>query len=151
MRKSLLLAMAILTATAVGCDRPEQPPAGETRWAKVTIHEFTWRVEITDRPETQYLGLSGREGLADDEGMLFVYDKAKERSFCMREMTFPIDIAFISSDFRVVRIHTMAVEPDGRGDVPYRCYAPAQYVLEVNAGKFEELGIEEGDRVAIHR
>jgi len=148
-RRWTLLTLAAVIA--IGCDDPRRSPGTQRKTGTVTIGDFTWQVEIADTPELRYLGLSGREGLADDEGMLFVYEDAAERSFCMRQMTFPLDIAFMDSNLRVVRIYTMPVEPDGAGTATYPSYAPAQYVLEVNAGMFAELGIDVGDLATIDR
>ena len=149
MRKGLLVTLTVAATVAIGCDRPSPSPHGGRGRTTVTIGDVTWDVEISDTPELQYLGLSGRRGLADGEGKLFVYEQAGERSYCMRQMTFPLDIAFISDDLRIIRIYTMAVEPDGAGEVGYPSYGPAQYVLEVDAGSFAKFGIKVGDRVII--
>lgn len=141
--------MIVAVAGAMGgCDN--QDAAGQAReWTTITIRDHTWRVEIVDTPERQFLGLSGREGLAEDEGMLFVFDEPAEHSFCMRQMKFPLDIAFIDADGRIVRTHTMVVEPDGRWDRRYPSYAPVLYALEVNAGSFAKVGIDVGDQATI--
>ena len=79
--------------------------------------------------------------------MLFVYDEPAERQFWMQHVPIPLDIAFISSDLRIVRIHTMTVEPNLVGQKRYPSHGDAQYAMEVAAGSFARLGISEGDRV----
>ena len=139
----------VLAAVLAGCRSTKEAPVSARRKTTVTIAEFTWNVDVSDTVELRYLGLSGRERLADTEGMLFVYKGSAERSYCMREMRFPLDIAFVTEDLEIARIYTMAVEPGGSGDIAYTCYTPVMYVLEVNAGQFAELGINEGDTIAI--
>jgi uncharacterized membrane protein (UPF0127 family) len=81
--------------------------------------------------------------------MLFVYDEPDYRTFWMQGALIPLDIAFIGPDGVIVRVHTMAVEPDHIGREHYSSGAPAQYALEVPAGTFERLGIAKGDRVEL--
>ena len=58
-------------------------------------------------------------------------------------------LAFLDSDLRVVKIHTMAVEPDGAGRAGYSSQRLAQYVLEVAAGALAEAGVREGDEAVL--
>ena len=43
-------------------------------------------------------GLSGRDNLADDEGMFFVFEKSDIYPFWMKDMKFAIDIIWIMED-----------------------------------------------------
>ena len=79
--------------------------------------------------------------------MLFMYPKAATRTYCMRGCLIPLDIAFIDSDLRIVKIYTMAVERDRGGLVAYSSHAAAQYVLEVSAGAFGRNGVVQGTKV----
>ena len=75
-------------------------------------------------------------------GMLFVFksDKSTQHGFWMRNVPVPLDIAFVNSDRSIVTIKTMAPFDDRttHPDASYR------YALEVRAGLFKDLGIEEG-------
>jgi len=136
----VLLGVLAAGAILAGCRRESPPPT-------VTIGGHTWRVEIAKTEAKQRLGLSGRTHLADDEGMLFVYDGPAERRFWMQHVPIPLDIAFISADLRIIRIHTMAVETDLTGRTHYPSLGDAQYALEIAGGSFARLGVREGDRV----
>lgn len=130
-----------------GCGKtPVDEPRLER--ATVTIKGHTWTVEIAQTPEAQRKGLSDRAELPEGTGMLFVYDEPGYRTFWMQGVYIPLDIAFIDSDGLIIRIHTMAVEPDHLGHTDYHSSAPAQYALEVPGGAFERLGIVEGDTAA---
>ncbi len=100
-------------------------------------------VEVVDTDQSRALGLSGRENLGDNSGMLFVFDdETSERCFWMKDMNFAIDMVWLNSKREVVYI---------KGDVKPETYPesfcpdePAKYVLEVVSGRAEQLGINEG-------
>ena len=143
--------MAAALAAAIGQPGCGKEPADGTQPQRVTvaIKGHTWTVEIADTPETQRKGLADRAELPAGTGMLFVYDQPGHRTFWMQGVYIPLDIAFIDSGGRIVRIHTMKVEDDHLGHTSYHSRVPAQYALEVPGGAFERLGIVEGDTVAL--
>jgi len=104
-------------------------------------------VDIAKTNAERARGLAGKTYLADDVGMLFIYPSAAVRSYCMRGCRIPIDIAFIDSDFSIIRIYTMSVEPGGVGLRSYDSGSDAQYVLEVAGGLFRRKGVAVGDKV----
>lgn len=129
---------------AWGCrDRGPDVPARTA----VTIRGRTWRVELALTPQQRYRGLSGRDRLAADGGMLFVYPRPQVLEFCMRDCLVPLDIAFINADRCVVATATMEVEPDRVGRKAYTSDVPAQYALELPAGALAGAGVRAGDRV----
>jgi len=133
--------MTVLLAAAGGCDRPAPPKVPE-----VTLGGRTWRVELAMTPAARYRGLSDREGLGADAGMLFIYPRPDVLDFCMRQCLIPLDIAFLDADGRVVKTHTMPVEPYGLEERTYGSEVPAQYALEVRAGALAAAGVKVGDQ-----
>jgi len=104
-------------------------------------------VEVARTEAEKVRGLSGRDRLAPDRGMLFVYEAPVRPLIWMRGMRFPLDILWIR-DGRVVDLVRGAKAP-APGEAPEE-FAPredAQYVLEVPAGFVERQGIAVGDRV----
>ena len=102
-------------------------------------------VEIADDTAEQRRGLMERTELAENAGMLFVFDREEPRSFWMRNTLVPLSIAYIASDGRIVDIQDM--QP--LDETSHPSAEPAQYALEVNQGFFAERGIEVGDVVEI--
>ncbi len=101
-------------------------------------------VVLANTPSQRSKGLSGRESLPKDQGMLFAFEEASEYCFWMQDMKFPLDIVWLDSSKKVIHIEE-SVSPQSYPDT----YCPdnkAQYVLEVNAGQAKMLGIQEGDR-----
>jgi uncharacterized membrane protein (UPF0127 family) len=112
-------------------------------------HRVTVRVEVARTEAEKVRGLSDRDRLAPDRGMLFVYGAPVRPLIWMRGMRFPLDILWIR-DGRVVDLVRGAKAP-APGEAPQE-FAPsddAQYVLEVPAGFAERHGIAVGDRAEI--
>lgn len=112
----------------------------------VVVGKHIFKVEIADELLEHRLGLSGRELLESNHGMLFVFPDKQVRSFWMKNMEFPIDIVWIEDD-QVVKIDR-DLPPEGA--VPAKHYTsgiPVNYVLEINAGAAARYGVAAGDKV----
>lgn len=105
------------------------------------------KVKIADTPELREMGLSGREGLAEDEGMLFIFDSDAKYQFWMKDMRFPIDILWLSDKGEVVDIRA-SVSPSTFPTV-FAPNSPARYVLELRAGFTETNALKLGDIVGL--
>ncbi len=100
--------------------------------ASVEIGDTIFNVDVVDTDTERTQGLSGLESLAEDEGMLFVFEKSGIYPFWMKDMSFPIDIIWISENLKVVYVKENAT-PQSFPEV----FTPdnsALYVLEVSAG-----------------
>ena len=137
--------LCILAVAQVQCDRGDG--TGGPQLPRVEINGHVWRVETATTRATRYQGLAGRGPLDADRGMLFIYPQPDVLGFCMRGCYIPLDIAFIDGDLRVVRIHTMAVEPGREGTVTYSSDQPAMYALEVGAGELARAKVRVGQKV----
>lgn len=102
-------------------------------------------VEIADDRAEQQRGLMERTELAENAGMLFVFDREEPRSFWMRNTLIPLSIAYIDSEGRIIDMQDM--QP--LDETSHPSAEPAQYALEVNQGFFDERGIEVGDEVEL--
>lgn len=112
----------------------------------IKINGADLKVEIADTPEKRTKGLSGRQSMADDQGMLFVFDAPDYYSFWMKDMLLSLDFIWISGN--TVAGITKNVKPEDYE--PPKVLIPkskVDKVLEVNAGTAERLGIKEGDEV----
>ncbi len=117
----------------------EPPPSDQVKIAGVALDVY-----VADTPAERQRGLSGRDGLADDEGMLFVFEEDGRHTFWMKDMHFAIDIIWIAADGTVVSVVHNAT-PDSYPDRTYSPSDPARYVLEVNAGFAARHQIEPGN------
>ncbi len=102
-------------------------------------------LEIARTDAEQMRGLMYREGIGENEGMLFVFDRERRYEFWMKNVKFPIDMLWLDSGFKVVHIE-MDVPPCSAEPCPlYGPRKPARYVLELKANLSEKLGIGVGD------
>ena len=116
----------------------------EAQEAVLAGRPFTIELAITSQERQR--GLSNRDSLPADAGMLFVFETERTLSFWMKNTLIPLDILFIDGEQRIVDIRTMQPEP-GTLDHQLTRYVsaePAMYALEVNAGVVEELGLSVG-------
>jgi uncharacterized membrane protein (UPF0127 family) len=133
-----------LLGVMVGCERGRQSGP-----AQVRIGSAVWDVDLATTTEQRYRGLGGRVHIGPGVGMLFVYPESAPRAYCMRDCLISLDIAFIDSNLRIVKIYTMPAEFDRVGRVVYTSNTPAQYVLEVAAGGLGRKGVVEGAKVEL--
>jgi len=116
------------------------------RYVKLAGQEI--KVDLATTPVEQEQGLSGRAGLAENSGMLFIFNTPGKYPFWMKDMNFPIDMIWISSDMKVVYIKKNAT-PESYP----RAYGPgpndqaAKYVLEVVSGFADKNNLQVGDVV----
>lgn len=101
------------------------------------------QVELALTPQQQEQGLMHRSGLKG--GMLFVFPREATYGFWMKNMSFPIDMIWISAGKQVVDLSQNV--PPCAGSCPvYSPKSPAMYVLEVPANYSRDKGINVGDK-----
>lgn len=105
---------------------------------KIEIGSKEYEVTLAITEDEKSKGLQHKKKLADNEGMLFVYDEPEEVSFWMKDTEIPLDIIFINNEYEVISVHkgkpldeTPIVEDD------------VLLVLEVN----QSSGIKPGDEL----
>ena len=116
--------------------------------SSVRIKNLIIYVDLAKTPEQQAKGLSIKNTLNENEGMLFIFDTPKEYSFWMKDMKFPIDIIWISSDNKIVHIEKN-LQPCAffLFCTSYSPHANSKYVLEVPSNYTAKNNIVIGDRV----
>ncbi len=107
-------------------------------------------IELAVTPKEKERGLSFRNTLAPDHGMLFVYDHKEPFGFWMREMRFPLDFIWIDGDTIVEVTHNVQIRDANGGWTTLGPQKPVDKVLEVNAGTIDSYNIEVGDTISIH-
>lgn len=100
-------------------------------------------VEVADDPAERERGLMMRREMAEDRGMLFVFERTGRQSFWMHNTLIPLSIAYLGEGGEVLEIHDMF--PLDRSPVMSQS-ASVRYALEVNRGWFARRGIVPGAR-----
>ena len=112
---------------------------------RITISGVVLSVELATTPAQKQKGLSGRDSLPPDHGMLFVFDTEGYWSFWMNDMRFPLDIIWFNSSRQAV-FFEQGLQPCRPETCPtFTPSAKAMYVLEVNAGFVTTHDISPGD------
>lgn len=101
-------------------------------------------ISIADDPAERNRGLMFVEDMAPLQGMLFVYDQPQRVSFWMRNTLIPLDMLFIGADGVLRNIHKEAQPLD---ETPIFGGEDIQYVLEINGGMSDRLGLAPGDEL----
>lgn len=119
-----------------------------TKTALLKIGDSTFSVEIADTPDSRARGLSYRESLGADNGMLFIFEAPASYGFWMKGMKFPLDMVWIVSD-SIVGFSENA--PPASGFVPkiYFPPEPVDKVLELNAGSVKKHQLRIGDKIQL--
>jgi len=112
---------------------------------QVVLKGERFNVELATRPKEQALGLMFRDSMAADHGMLFIFPSSTTRQFWMRNTRIPLDILYFDEELRLVNVARGAKPCHTRQCPTYSSTGPARYVLELNAGKADELELEPGD------
>ena len=112
--------------------------------------EVTVPVEVANTPAKRERGLMGRQSLALDAGMVFVFPKDSKDAFWMKDTLIPLSIAFYDDRGRIVSLLDM--EPCRAQPCPlYSPGAAYRGALEVNRGAFDRWGVRVGDRLRLEQ
>ncbi|NQV74352.1 DUF192 domain-containing protein [bacterium] len=101
-------------------------------------------IEIADSDSSRTRGLMQRDKLPADSGMLFIFESETQQGFWMANTRLALDLVFIRTDGSVQSI-SKYVQPMSLDTV--LSDGPAQYVLEVEAGYVDSVGLTEGDQI----
>lgn len=163
------VALAVGLVPLGGCSNDAGKPSGnaDTNIESVKIGGEWFQLELALDGETRFKGLSGRDHIEPDGGMLFVFPRAGDQRFVMRDCFTDIDIIFLDPAGRITAMHHMPVEPPrdpetepetGVGSTDkyeqrlkrYPSRFPAQFVIELAGGTLERLNLSEGDLIDLN-
>ncbi len=133
-----LLLLAAFIATAPAQDLQRLMIAGQSG-----THELS--VEVVADPKTRAKGLMYRRDLAPDHGMLFDFGQQQQISMWMKNTYIPLDMLFIDEK-GIISTVAKRTTPFSERTIPSN--APVRYVLEINGGRADALGIRAGDTVS---
>ncbi len=119
---------------------------GSVIYTSVCFSGRCFNAEVASSFSARMKGLMNREFLAEGDGMLFVFSNKDKHAFWMKNTLISLDIIWIGENKEVVYIAKNiqpcksivcpSVSPD----------KPTKYVLEINGGKADEIGLKTGDK-----
>ncbi len=128
----------IFSLIIAGCSVNKSP--------QVCFKDSCFVVEIANSQQERARGLMYRESLDKNSGMLFIFSEEATNSFWMKNTLIPLDIIWINKDKEVVHIKKNALPCKEDDCLSIRPNKEALYVLEVNSGVCERIGLEVGDK-----
>jgi hypothetical protein len=143
MNRIILMILFSLLQLATATALAQTSPKFEKR--KIHLGGKTVVVEIADTDERRAYGLMFRNSLPKDEGMLFIFEDERIRSFWMKNTLIPLSIAYINKDKILTEIVDM--QPAILGAARPKSYPSkkkSMYALEMNIGWFERNKIWPG-------
>lgn len=107
-----------------------------------------YTLEIVVSAEERKKGLSGRESLAANEGMLFVEAKPNIACFWMKDMNFAIDIIWLD-DKKIIRHLEERLSPK---TYPKSFCPPVKtkYVVELPSGSIDKYQLAVGQKLPLN-
>ena len=138
-RRWLALAFAAaLMQGAAAQSGPQKLPAVKLSAGIHVIH-----AELATTAEQREIGLMFRPTMGPNDGMLFVFDRAGQQCFWMKNTLIPLSAAFVADDGSIVNVEAMKPQTlDG-----HCSEKPVRYVLEMNEGWFAKRGIKPGAKL----
>ena len=104
----------------------------------------TFKIWLADDPERRARGLMFVKHLADNEGMLFVYEQPQPVGMWMKNTFISLDMVFVAADGKVIRV-AENTEPHSLKTIESN--GDALGVVELKAGTAKRLRIAKGARV----
>lgn len=145
----LLIIPIVITALVFALVKFRHPSPAST--VKVVIKNQPFNLEIARTISQKAKGLSNRSSLCPNCGMIFVYTKDQTLPFWMKDTLIPLDMIWVNSQGKVVSIQT-ATPQTGTPDLQlaiFRNDRPARFVIELNAGNANKIGLKIGDNIDI--
>lgn len=140
--KKIIFLFLFLLFFLTACNQENQTENLKT--IKINGHEI--KVELADTPAKRVQGLSGRQSLPGDQGMLFIFDTDQKPAFWMKDMRFPIDIIWIKDDTIIGFEQNILPETYQQG-LTFAPLTPIDKVLEVGAFFIENNQINRGQKI----
>ncbi|MRD55861.1 DUF192 domain-containing protein [Betaproteobacteria bacterium LSUCC0115] len=141
-RRPLLGALTALTLLATPILTSAVAQAAN-KTAGLSIKSFRVQAEVADRPASRARGLMYRDSLADNHGMLFVFDAPSRQCMWMKNTPLPLSVAFVKADGQIANIAQMQPQTE-----TIHCASEdVLYALEMAQGWFWARAIKPGDVV----
>lgn len=101
-------------------------------------------VEVATNNAEREQGLMNRDEMKPDRGMLFDFGQSRPVFMWMKNTYLPLDMLFIADNGKIthIRQNTLPLSED-----IIDSHGAVRFVLEINGGVSETLGIEVGDTV----
>lgn len=133
-----LSTICLLTHAAEAGGKPQQLPT-----TTLGVSFYNIKAEVAQTERQREIGLMYRTAMGLNEGMIFVFDRAGQQCFWMKNTLIPLSVAFLDEDGTVVNTDEMKAETEDS----HCSTKPVRFVLEMNKGWFSKRGVKEGSKI----
>ena len=130
--------LLLLLAWSLAADACAQLPV-----LAVAVGMHRVEAEVADNMAARMTGLMHRKSMAQNSGMVFVFEENATHCMWMKNTLIPLSVAFIDEAGAIINIADM--QPHSEQS---HCAArAARYALEMNKGWFAQRGIKPGAKL----
>lgn len=123
-----------------------QKSYSNVNYKTATVGNETFTLEVASTDADREKGLSEKDSIPADGGMLFDFGAYGDWRMWMVQMRFPIDIVWLTQDQKIVHIKHNAT-PAEYPEI-YKSPSPAYYVVELPSGTMKRLDVQVGDSIS---
>jgi hypothetical protein len=121
------------------------PPANSV---KIKIGNSNYNIELATTIAQKTKGLSGRNTLCKNCGMLFTFGFETNLPFWMKDTLIPLDMIWLDKNGKIVDIQTAT---EINSTKIYQNQLPAQFVIELNANDSQKINLKIGDIIDLSK
>ena len=136
-RRAIFAALVAVLALCAGPIRAQQP---ELATIALSAGIYMIQAEVADTQGTRSQGLMLRKSMAQNAGMVFLFEQSDHHCMWMRNTLIPLSVAFLDERGKITNIADM--QP--LTETSHCAARPARFALEMNQGWFKKRGIAAG-------
>ncbi|MFA6550960.1 MAG: DUF192 domain-containing protein [Patescibacteria group bacterium] len=148
----LILSLVSLSLIVGGCSFNPSPmvkgiklPSSSANTENICFKNDCFKVELAVTQIERAQGLMYRDKMEIDRGMFFIFPNVGSYDFWMKHTLIPLDIIWLDENYQVVDIKNNAA-PCLQTSCPiFTSSVRAKFVLEINGGQAEKIGLKVGD------
>ncbi len=145
--KKILIISFILFFVFSGCAKKEQNITANYS-KKLLVNDTQVSVEVVSGSYEMKKGLSDRDEMCENCGMLFIMPGSSIHYFWMHDMKFPLDFAYIENN-KIVEIFKNVPIYTNNEFTKINSVENSDMILELNAGFLDKNNIKVGDRIQL--
>lgn len=119
-----------------------KPKKNYPKEVKIRIKDYNYYLEIASTKRERQIGLSNRQNLCINCGMLFIFPKEGYYPFWMKDTHVPLDLIWLDKQNKIVKISTVL---ETNSEKKYLNKSKAKYVIELNANEVFKRDLKIGD------
>lgn len=146
MKQPFNILVTLLALCCVACQPSKAPiaSANSQTYFPISIGGHGLELQLALSQAEQRKGLMHRDTLAEDHGMLFLFDQPDQRGFWMRNTRIPLDIGYFSTSGELLEVYKLF--PYDETSVASRS-RDVLIAVETNRGWYASHGVKPGDRI----